>query len=786
MVRATGAHLNFASGELSPRMRGRIDLPLYQNGLERCENFIVETQGPARFRNGFEFIDYGRNLVSTSQKWTYLVPFTFNDEQSYILEFTDYFFRIYVNGGPSLSPDFIISGITNASSAVVTVTNPHGMVVGQDVYIKDVLGMTEINSSRPYRVTAVTAYTFTINANSTSWGTYTSNGIMNFHGGGITPWTASHLFELKYAQRADTMYMVHRSYAPYKITRVTDYSFTVATYSRTADPFSPTNFPGAVTFYEQRGYFGGTITNPQKVWATKAADFDNFTTGTGATDAFVYDIATKKVNYIHWLEGNNQFLAVGTVGGNQKMSGGGSADAITPTNVSVKPIDYFGSSQVSPIVKDKRIIFVQNGDLKIRSLEYTIDADDYEPLDITKVADHIVTSGVIQLAYTEGNPDIVWAVKNNGELIGLTYDPVEKIFGWHRHSVGGDGKVLSIATLPKPEGAAQLWIAVERTIPGVSPHSDDKIVYIEALSDAVEFPRFADYYTGNLTSDKSSYLAHLYYYQKRSNHLDSSLVYNGEYDSINGLLQIGTVTLGSPYVSGGVTYQDFSCSTPSLDSSWIGREIRENPLNSIYGMIKSECNGRLEITSVASSSSGTAKVLNSMSSSVYPFTTFPGYTISTNKISNLSHMIGEVVDILADGSVHAQKTVDSNGEITLDYQADYVIIGKAYRGTIVTNNIEVGGVTGIAQTKPKNIARIGIRFLDSLGVSYGADPYKLESLNFRTTSSYTNRPPELFTGDKQVHFPDSWDREKKIVIRQDRQLPCTVQMLVPVVNTSDE
>ena len=51
---------NFASGELSPKIWGRYDLKLYQNGLEICENFLVEIQGNARFRTGTKFIWHTR------------------------------------------------------------------------------------------------------------------------------------------------------------------------------------------------------------------------------------------------------------------------------------------------------------------------------------------------------------------------------------------------------------------------------------------------------------------------------------------------------------------------------------------------------------------------------------------------------------------------------------------------------------------------------------------------------------------------------------------------------
>ena len=52
MAKAESALQNFAGGELSPKMRGRWEIPIYQHGLEICRNFIIDTQGQARYRNG--------------------------------------------------------------------------------------------------------------------------------------------------------------------------------------------------------------------------------------------------------------------------------------------------------------------------------------------------------------------------------------------------------------------------------------------------------------------------------------------------------------------------------------------------------------------------------------------------------------------------------------------------------------------------------------------------------------------------------------------------------------
>jgi hypothetical protein len=53
-----------------------------------------------------------------------------------------------------------------------------------------------------------------------------------------TPYSLAESKELDFTQRNDVMYLVHPSHAPRKLTRVSATSFTLATFTRTNDPFT--------------------------------------------------------------------------------------------------------------------------------------------------------------------------------------------------------------------------------------------------------------------------------------------------------------------------------------------------------------------------------------------------------------------------------------------------------------------------------------------------------------------------------------------------------------------
>lgn len=78
---------NFSSGQIDRDLKGRYDIPIYQNGHEISENFCQTIKGNAFYRNGFEFID--------EIGYAALYEFKFNQEQSYLLVFRIQYIEFY-------------------------------------------------------------------------------------------------------------------------------------------------------------------------------------------------------------------------------------------------------------------------------------------------------------------------------------------------------------------------------------------------------------------------------------------------------------------------------------------------------------------------------------------------------------------------------------------------------------------------------------------------------------------------------------------------------------------
>ena len=153
-------------------------------------------------------------------------------------------------------------------------------------------------------------------------------------------------------------------------------------------------------------------------------------------------------------------------------------------------------------------------------------------------------------------------------------------------------------------------------------------------------------------------------------------------------------------------------------------------------------------------------------------------------ISGLSHLEGQSVSILADGATHPNKTV-SSGSITLDRSATDVKVGLGYTSLLKTMRIDAGAQNGTSQAKTKRIYEVTARLYESVGVEIGPDLSNMERVPFRTSSDPMDQGIPPFTGDKEVEFRGNYDTDGFMIVRQTQPLPLTILSLYPRLVTND-
>jgi hypothetical protein len=560
-----------------------------------------------------------------------------------------------------------------------------------------------------------------------------------------TPYLEAELFEIKFAQSADVLFICHPNHAARKLSRtghtswtLTEIDFTDGPYlspnatsttltpsgtsgsvnitasastfaatdvgrlvsfsngrakitgftsatvvaATTQDDFDNTNavtdwklgafsgttgHPSCVSFFEQRLVFAGTLSEPQTLYFSKSGDYENMTTGTNADDAMVYTIASNQVNRIRYLK-SVRTLLVGTSGGEFTVSADGTDAAITPTNIVIKKQSSYGTANVDAQPAGNSILFLQKAKRKIRELSYNFDTDGYVAPDLTILNDIVTKSGINEMAYQQEPDSILWCVRDDGILAGLTYQRSEAVIAWHRHKLGGTfgtgstatgyGVVESVASISGQLTEDDFYVIVKRTINGATKR------YVEAFApfdfdetDATDF-RFAD----------------------------SHLTYSGS---------------------------------------------------------------------------------------------------ATTTLSGLAHLEGQTVSVLADGATHADKVV-SSGQISLDRSTTKAVVGLAYDSVLQTMRVEGGAAEGTSQGKTKRISKVVLRLFETVGVKVGPSLSNLETVPFRTTSSQMNNPVDtLLAGDKEIEFRDDYNTDGFIFVKQDQPLPLSVLAIYPTVVTSD-
>jgi len=156
--------------------------------------------------------------------------------------------------------------------------------------------------------------------------------------------------------------------------------------------------------------------------------------------------------------------------------------------------------------------------------------------------------------------------------------------------------------------------------------------------------------------------------------------------------------------------------------------------------------------------------------------------VATTSITGLSHLIGEQVDILADGVVIEDQTVSDSGTITLTTAASKYSVGKMYRSELQPMRPVFGTTMGTTAASIVGCHNMGVSLHNSDGVEYGTDTGDLYEINIEE-KGLENRceKDDLFTGVVDVSVDGGYDLDSNIRIVSEAPLPCVVRALIPDV-----
>jgi hypothetical protein len=490
MAKASPALNAFNAGEWSPLLDGRQDLSKYPIALKRMRNFFPKIQGPAMRRPGTRFVEQ----VKDSSKTVRLLPFEFSVEQAYIIEAGEGYFRFYRNNGRIEEEGVPVEeagtpygeehlpGLRFVQSAdVLYLFHP-------DVAPQKLSRTSHVNWSLdalepqdgPYLPTNTTDTTITPSASS---GTITliasaTTGIND--GTGFQSNDLGRLIRIKSGSEWGwALINGYTSETQVSALVKSDLSDTTATSEWRLGLWSEiTGYPTVGTFYEDRLAMGGVRDYPQRLDLSRTGDYENFAPtdpdGTVVSDhALAFTLNANNVNAIRWLLDDEKALMIGTVGGEWPLRPSNLNEAMDAANPpQAKRSTGYGSADVAPVKAGNGILFVQRAGRKVMEQAYAFEDDGFRSGDLTELAEHITAGGIAELAYQKEPDSIVWALRSDGALLGMTYRREQEVVGWHQHVIGGQSdangtpaKVESIAVIPAADGSRdELWMIVRRSI----------------------------------------------------------------------------------------------------------------------------------------------------------------------------------------------------------------------------------------------------------------------------------------------------------------------------------
>ena len=506
---------SFSGGEVSPEMFGRIEDAGYQNGAAIVRNFMVRPQGSLENRAGFAFV----RAAKYADKAVRLIAFAYSPTQTLVIEFGHKYCRFHSQGGTVLDGSGDVYEIETPyeeahlfdvhyvqSADVMTLVHPqyaprelrrYGAADWrlQEIAFEPLLAppanvkgqahggggietqyvVTSLDGNDESRASAAVKLTNNLyttgNRNVLSWDKVAGAKRYKVYkkSGGL----------FGYIGQTEDTSLTDDNIAP-------DLASTPPVYDRLFAQAD--DYPAAVSYFQQRRVFAGTVSKPLHVWMSKSGTESNmsYSIPSRADDRILFRIAAREAGMVSHIVPLSKLVLLS--GGAEWNVNTLNSDALTPDSVSVSPQSYVGASQVQPVIVNNALVYAAARGGHVRELAYNWQAGGYITGDLSLRCAHLFDGREIRdLAQAKAPYPVVWAVSSDGSLLGCTYLPEQQIGAWHRHDT--DGAFESCACVS--EGADDiLYCAVRRQIGGRT------VRYIERMAarrfDAPEDAFFVD------------------------------------------------------------------------------------------------------------------------------------------------------------------------------------------------------------------------------------------------------------------------------------------------------
>lgn len=243
-------------------------------------------------------------------------------------------------------------------------------------------------------------------------------------------------------------------------------------------------YPSVPGFFQQRLVLAAPTGAPQTFYMSQPGAYFNFdiTNPVQATNAITGSLVSGQLNTIKSMVSQTSGLLLLTSRASWIVNGGGgpqAGGAVTPTSIVANAQSFNGASDVPPIVANFDVLYVQAKGSIIRDSAYNIYANVFTGTDISVIASHLFYGyEVLEWGWAEEPFKVVWAIRNDGVMLTLTFLKEQEFVGWTHSVTNGNFKSVAVITEGTTTGNVDaVYTVVERTV------NNNTVKYIERFSE---------------------------------------------------------------------------------------------------------------------------------------------------------------------------------------------------------------------------------------------------------------------------------------------------------------
>lgn len=529
-------------------------------------------------------------------------------------------------------------------------------------------------------------------------------------------------------------------------------------------------YPSTVSLHEQRLVFAGESGQPHVLTASNTGLYNVFRPtdidgNVVDTNTYRFGIASNRVNAIQWLSLGRQLYA-GTKDSVFSVRSSNEEQSITPTNVTVPKITSVGTTSVQPANINDRVVYITRNNQGVRSIISWNQVDAPPPQDLTLLSKHILgrTLTIDEISFQFDRQEVLWLVRSDGVLLGVTYLPEQEVFAWHRHVLGG---VFGEAAITVSDYAN---IEVGTTLEVIK--SDGTSVTFTSEASGGTAPSSDLGFRPNASNDTTADNI----YTAVNAHSDFTVANPAE----------NTVVIKETSRSGTLPIRIVSSDTTRLMTLDEGHAVVESVAtipsedgshDQVWLVVKRTVNG-LTVRHIEYFADEWLDSEPTSQRYVDSHVEFSG--TATASFTGFTHLEGATLQVLADGSVVPEEVV-SSGTITTDRTHARVVAGLGYRSEAesVPLDIPMQGPPGASTGLAGRVEHFVFRLWQSHGGEVGAVDHDgqvafYDPILLRSADDLMDNPVPAFTGDIKVPVSGPYIREKRFVVRQMKPLAFNV------------